>query len=505
MSTQNNLTTAEKRKLAVEKRKATIAARAAQEVEANIAFQNESRANGGREAKKLAKQNAVWNRDQSAGWTQEDSDSLQTRKRTSSTADATEAELPAKKARAFNEDTRDNGEDNVASKSSKKNKGKPSVGNLPPPSGADSGDKHAADASSKPVRRIDFSQVKSSARQGTVQSKGRSDRPKAVAAPSKPRAKIVADSASEDEAEDSDEDSDESDGAFSDEDGFTDVKEFIDEVPKVILSHDKADKALVTEEDPQHLFDSEDEEFDIVPVKMKARQSKPITVESDDSMSDAPPLRPVVYDSDNDDAEFFDVDVQPRSRKSSASSHMSAVSAVARMHVDSDIDSRGHHSRRSSMGSSYHGSSVPPSELESEGLVDVDVEEVPKKKKKKTKVSVARQRQAEAEQPVIRPEGATPAPPANGATPAPALTTAPAAAPVAHAPAAAPPIVAAAPNGTVPPGGWDASTIIVLPPPGRDIGLTAQPALLQQTLRGTIGIMKIEVLFVDAYPRDRKK
>jgi hypothetical protein len=69
MSTQNTLTPAEKRK-------ATIAARAAKEIEENIAFQNQSRkfhwhlklysgrftkrteATGGRQAKKAAKENA---------------------------------------------------------------------------------------------------------------------------------------------------------------------------------------------------------------------------------------------------------------------------------------------------------------------------------------------------------------------------------------------------------------------------------------------------------------
>ncbi|KAK6992937.1 hypothetical protein R3P38DRAFT_3078413 [Favolaschia claudopus] len=496
MSTQDNLTTADKRKLAAEKRKATIAARAAQEVEANIAFQNESRANGGREAKKLAKQNAVWNRDQSSGWIQEDSS--QTRKRTSSTADATD--IPAKKAREFNDGARDNDEDTVASKSSKKNKGKSSVGNLPPPSGADSRDKDAPDASSKPVRRIDFSQVKSSAREGIFQSKGRSDGSKTAAAP-KARAKIIADSASEDEAEDSEADSDDSDSTSSNEDGFIDAKEFVDEVPQVILSHDKADKARSAAADPGLLFESEDEEYGIVKVKAKARQPKPIVDDSDDSMSDAPPLRPAVYDDNNiDDGEFIDVDMQPRSRKSSASSHMSAVSAVARMHVESDVDSRGYRSRRSSMGSAGHASSVPPSELESDGFpgADVDEDEEPPKKKKKAKkskkVSEGRRRQAEAEQPVVRSEGAGTSTLVNTAAPPSAPAAPPAAAP-------APANGAAVSSGVAPPTVWHITTIIVLPAPGRDISLTAQPIMLQQVLRGAIFIIKIELLFIDAYPR----
>ncbi|KAK7041205.1 hypothetical protein R3P38DRAFT_3179809 [Favolaschia claudopus] len=279
MSAENNLTTAEKRKIAAEKRKATIAARAAQEAEANIAFQNESEANGGRKAKKAAKKNA---------------------------------------------------------------------GNLEP----------------RPERRLDSGGLIPGSQENLV-------------------------------------------------------------------------------------------------------------------------------DPDNDDADFIDVDLQPRSRKSSASSHMSAISAVRRMHVDSDVDSRGHRSRSSSMGSS-----VPPTEFESDGLVDVDAEEAPKKKKKKAKkskkVSEARQRQAAAEQPVVRSEAAN-----TLSQTATAVNTAPAATAAVVTTATA----TVGPQGVVPAGGWHISTIIVLPAPGKDISLTAQHIVLQQVLRGTILIIKIELLFDDAYPR----
>ncbi|KAJ7161227.1 hypothetical protein B0H12DRAFT_1083376, partial [Mycena haematopus] len=67
-----------------EKRKATLAAKAAQELEENIAFQNESR--NGRKAKKDAQKNAIWKVDQPSA-----------RKRSASTAEV--PENPTKKAK----------------------------------------------------------------------------------------------------------------------------------------------------------------------------------------------------------------------------------------------------------------------------------------------------------------------------------------------------------------------------------------------------------------------
>ncbi|KAJ7343943.1 hypothetical protein DFH08DRAFT_1009143 [Mycena albidolilacea] len=124
---------------------------------------------------------------------------------------------------------------------------------------------------------------------------------------------------------------------------------------------------------------------------------------------------------------------------------------------------------------------VVPSEIESEGASDAALEaEVsrPKKKKKSKKVSAARQKQADSEKPEIK----TAVPPPQGKSKAKAVPTAPVA------------------TTDRPESSWDVSARLALPVPNKDVGLTAQHPELQGVLRDTMVLIKIHMLFVDAYP-----
>ncbi|KAJ7940027.1 hypothetical protein B0H13DRAFT_2300090 [Mycena leptocephala] len=75
-----------------EKRKITIAAKAEKARQEQVGFEAESRATGGRQAKKEANQKAVWNVDQTA-----------TRKRTSSTTPVSDKPKKARETQPANE------------------------------------------------------------------------------------------------------------------------------------------------------------------------------------------------------------------------------------------------------------------------------------------------------------------------------------------------------------------------------------------------------------------
>ncbi|KAK7018295.1 hypothetical protein R3P38DRAFT_3360084 [Favolaschia claudopus] len=462
---------------AAEKARATRAANKAREIEQNVAFQNESRANGGRAAKKIAVENAIWNIDQPAGWVPEDS---QVRKRTSSTAE--ETDVPAKKAREMKNSggagNVDDGEDDNGPVAAKKGKAKSkaSVGKALPPAAASNDHEHVSGVSNKQGRRIDFTMFSDKATTRGKASNAEVPSKTAVASV-KARTKIVADSASENDSEDSDDESDSGDAA-SDDNEFSDVKDFMAEVPKVIASRFKAANSDAPgSNNPNHLFDSDEEEFEVVRTKAQTKPTKTLVVDSDDSMSDAPPrLHPIddTLDSDNDMLIHHQhTTMQQRSRKSSASSAMSAASALGRIHVNSDTDAR---DRRSSMGSSHSSGrhiSVPGSELDSDEVSEVDA--VPKKKKKKTKkVSAARQKQADAEKPEVKPEVLDNVVGDDDTA------------------------VAAV---DLPEDSYHSSARLVYPAPGHDISLNAQPTESQGMLRDAITLMKDDVLYVDAYPR----
>ncbi|KAJ7307896.1 hypothetical protein DFH08DRAFT_1088522 [Mycena albidolilacea] len=89
--------------------------------------------------------------------------------------------------------------------------------------------------------------------------------------------------------------------------------------------------------------------------------------------------------------------------------------------------------------------------------------------KKPRKVSAARQQQADSEKPSVRRSTATPAP-------------------------GAPDVVERTEAS------WQVTARLVLPAPGRDIGLTAQDPELQFVLRSTIASIKSDLFFVDTYP-----
>ncbi|KAJ7814889.1 hypothetical protein B0H14DRAFT_3149262 [Mycena olivaceomarginata] len=527
MSTQNTLTPAEKRK-------ATIAARAAKEIEENIAFQNQSRkfhrhlklysgrftkrteATGGRQAKKAAKENALWNVDQSSS-----------RKRTSSTAQV--PEVPAKKAREMDAATGAAGSNNNAEALAPP-KTKSNVRKHLAPTIIDSDDEPAPDPALKLGRHIDFSKLPGNGKsvsKGASTAYGKATVRKAVPATAKPPVKIVADSASEDEtvaSDNTEEDSDDSDNTSGDDDDVVDVNDFIAEVPRVVSTHfkttakasetaevpqnvDEHSRArqvtstkshrILKQEDPQALFDSDLEDYDVIlpaPKKKSTGKLKALPVPqadpgSEDSMPDAPPARRVT----RRDIEMRDdaAPVQYRSRRSSmASSHSSAMSDAPEVHprMDSDVEfaeamadalvtipiPRSHCSSMGSTYSSRRDLSVPASEVESEGGSELDIEhnaEAQHPKKKTKKVSAARQRQADSERPEIKPSTLNKS---KGQAPLDASSRLESS--------------------------WDITAQLVLPAPNKDIGLTAQHPELQAVLRDTMLIIKIFMLFTEAYP-----
>ncbi|KAJ7712108.1 hypothetical protein B0H14DRAFT_3172038 [Mycena olivaceomarginata] len=141
--------------------------------------------------------------------------------------------------------------------------------------------------------------------------------------------------------------------------------------------------------------------------------------------------------------------------------------------MEVDMPPAGRH-RRSSSASSWSSGralSVPSSEnlsdveaADSEPGFDDNVVT-----KKPRKVSAARQQQADSEKPSVRRSTATPAP-------------------------GAPDVVEQTEAS------WQVTARLVLPAPGRDIGLTAQDPELQFVLRSTIASIKSDLFFVDMYP-----
>ncbi|KAF7371582.1 hypothetical protein MVEN_00013600 [Mycena venus] len=323
--------------------------------------------------------------------------------------------------------------------------------------------------------------------------------------------KLVAESASEEEStassEDSEEDAEDSD-CSSDNGDLVDVKDFIAEVPQVVSTRSKAttkpskdiNPSDVTKKvSPQALFDSDSEEYEVVvsiPKKKSAGKLKPRTVpkadsDSDNSMPDAPLRRAITSDVEMRNSAVSMVEHRSR-RSSTASSRASLSDAPKGPRRDSNIEfaeamadalvsiPMARHSRRSSMGSVYSSGrdlSVPASEMESDDGLDKDIEpkaETPLPRKKKTKVSAARQQQADSEKPEIKSAAVLGDDKGKGKAP---VDTA-----------------------SRPESSWDISAQLVLPAPNKDIGLTAQHPELQGVLRDAMVLIKIFMLFFEAYP-----
>ncbi|KAJ7260010.1 hypothetical protein B0H12DRAFT_1231947 [Mycena haematopus] len=451
----------------------------AKELEENIAFQNKSRKDGGRNAKRVANVNAIWKQDKPGS-----------RKRTSSTAEVPSA--PAKKARETQDDagqyfflgqspecadkrfSDDDGPERAPEPVAVKSKGKARKYAAPIDIESDSEPEAPATAPSRPVPRLDLSNLPpkapaavSSKAKASEATTGKTNASKAVKL--KPAAaKIIAESHSESEDEsletassDSEANEQNSTGEESEGDnGPIDDREFLSEhplhlqrpqmfllvmiptaTPQIGPCPRKATKKTSHSKlKPQALFasDSDEDAVDVhVPSKKtaskKSARATSVHSASDDSMPDAPPAR---------------VTIPPLTR----------------------------HSRRSSMASSYSSGqdlSVPPSELESELGSEPDIEVAPPKKKKSKKVSASRQKKADAEKPeIVQPSVAPNV--SKGKAP---VTTA-----------------------TRPESSWDISARISLPAPNKDIGLTAQPAQLQAVLRAAMHEIKLAMLFTESYP-----
>ncbi|KAJ7649253.1 hypothetical protein B0H17DRAFT_1338733 [Mycena rosella] len=486
-----------------EKRKATLAAKAAKELEENIAFQNQSLKDGGRPAKREAKKNAIWKADQPNNW-KADQHQATTRKRTSSTA---EDAGPAKKARETAEPTVSDSEDGALPEVPVSSKGKATTRKYAAPDIAiDTTDESEPEEpvkklAPKPLRHIDFTKLpakgnsasvpKAKAPEATHPKSNASKTTDFKAAAAKPL-KIIAESDSQEGTEESSVSSSSEDASDS-QDEVANEREFLAEVvstrsravnqasedseshelddvaPRAFkvtakISHPKLKRGV-----PQSLFDSESDEVVVLPKKKKSTgkaKAPVVTMESDseDSMPDAPKIHRRKVDSDIDmpsghPHRVLDEDVE-------------FAEAMADSLVSVPMEPR---SRRSSMTSNSSGHmSVPASEDVSASEPDIEDSEAarPKKKKKSKKVSAARQKQADAEKPEIKPTTALDS--GKGKAPVKASTR--------------------------PESSWDVSARLVLPAVNKDIGLTAQHPELQAVLRDTMSIIKIYMWFDDAYP-----
>ncbi|KAJ7639596.1 hypothetical protein B0H17DRAFT_1216801 [Mycena rosella] len=498
-----------------EKQKATIAAKAAKEIEDNVAFQNTSR----RKAKVDAKENAIWKVDKP-----EKPDKLAgptVRKRTSSTA---ESSGPAKKAREA-DPIHDSGPEDqppaapeapVPSKS--KGKGKAvERKHAAPDIDLDSGNESKA----KPVRRINFNDLPVGRTPKVMASKAAkvfdASHASEPVAPRRKPVKMIAESASEDDTLSSESNIEDSDNTSDADEDLVDVAGFLSEVPRVIAVRSKAPvdasedseshelddiaprKAVrktshpkLKKDLPQTLFDSDSEVEGIPPPpKKKSKQVSLKKLDSDsDSMPDAPEIRRRAQSDVEMDEAIADglvsLPMEYRSRRSSTASSvnesMPARTASRRSSMassgnesmpdapqahrrgdDSDIDLAEAiadslvsvaRSRRSSMASTHSSGrdlSVPGSEDADNAKPEVARPQQIKKKVKK--VSALRQMQADAE---ITPSGCS---------------------------------------------SWDISAQLVLPAPNKDIGLTAQHQELQYVLRTSIHNINIDLLFVESYRR----
>ncbi|KAJ7643459.1 hypothetical protein DFH06DRAFT_1333704 [Mycena polygramma] len=482
------------KKTPAEKRKETLAAKAEQERQAQVAFVAKSK--NGRDAKVKAQTNAIWKADLPAT----------TRKRTS-TVQASETVKKARPAKEIAEPVgKDIPEAPVASKA--KVAGHPARKYAPIP--IEDSDDSAAE--SKKSAKSAVTKVKATTKKTVVTKAPPARITKA------PHARVVAESASEEEAVSSEEHSDE----LSDEEGAQDVapneEEFHNEVPHVVskskVARHAADGDDVEMKDAkgkgravEELFGSDNESIEID----KPRNFKPRVrdePDSDDSLPGAPRRVVMISDDDaeaaggarvpgrsfqsrrsstaswssgqdlrvpNSDAEDEDVGEAPVPSKKPKSAYRSEYDRDMELHEAIAKGLTGI-SRRGSTGSRMSESDADDSMAE-----DEDAPVAPKKKARK--ISAARQKKAEMERPEVRPAPAAPVKQSRGLTDQ------------LDRIAAATVDAASRPEDQ-----WHISARIMFPAPGKDIGLSGQTEELKAVLRGCIEFIKLSLLFEDAYP-----
>ncbi|KAJ7731736.1 hypothetical protein B0H16DRAFT_1468910 [Mycena metata] len=533
---------------AAEKRKITIAAKADQERREIAAFDAASKKNGGRKAKADAKSNAIWNLDQSG--------TAESRKRTLSES-ATPASETIKKARGA----------------------KKTSGEQPAPK-AKAGRTHVAadiddsedslETKKKPVH-IDFTKlvptkVKSGSKVKAVVAKGvkvftavkarstRGGKANKVAA-AKPR--LIAESASEEEAVSSDQHDTDTKSDDSEDDNAQDVSpnedEFEAEVPRVMSGKSKTHDVevqvsvhaqflcLLPQMSDKHgsaseLFDSDNESIEIdkprIKSKGKGRQREHLDPDTDNTFSDAPP-RVVNIDSDADmPAPVTKISTSLRSRRSSAASWSSGQDLrVPDSDADDDFEAsiqlppkKNGKSRSAQVSevSSRRGSTTSRHSMAIDS--DEEVKLVTKKKSTSRKnygyggddmqlheaiakglstIPVDVEAPDSTEEAVSAPKKARKV---SAARQKKAELERPEVRPGTVAPAKGVAaqldrIAAAAVDAASrPESEWDISARIMFPAPGKDIGLTSQTDELKSVLRGSIEFIKLSLFFEDAYP-----
>ncbi|KAK7012633.1 hypothetical protein R3P38DRAFT_3016776 [Favolaschia claudopus] len=336
---------------AAEKRKATLEAKAAKELEDNVAFQNKSAAAGGRKAKKVANETAVWNLDKPAS-----------RKRTLSTVPVA---APAKKARdsePVDSDVEESLEAEVKATKKRSMKSR----------------KHAP-----PAIDFDDDEATHQAAKAGLGTKKKASTKVPQKAARKPAPKITAESASDASSPSNDDSGSESHS----DDAAIAPQDLSLERPRIVSASAKGKPGKNTHEenagsdddsyeldDPQHLRPLR---------KMQHLRNASNLFDSDDEGSGGP--GGAASDSDNSMP-----DAPPRNTRGDIE--------LAEKIQDFLVDIPRGKQRRTSSMSSGMGTSVPASEIEMDDDEDVSADEV----KKPRKVSAARQKQANAEKPSVR-------------------------------------------------------------------------------------------------------
>ncbi|KAJ7222752.1 hypothetical protein B0H12DRAFT_1241059 [Mycena haematopus] len=447
---------------AAQKGAATRAAKAEKQRQEDIAFIAANM--GPRQAMKVAKKNAIWKGEPSTS-----------RKRTSSTVQASEVTKKARETAPANE-VEDDEDDN---EQTKEREPKTTSRKYAAPIDIDSDSESEAEEPKQPQPvHIDFTNLPSAenkTRTGKAKSTAKTKAVKAAPAPTKSVkvkattvptrkvAKIVAESSSDDASDVSgdnsgDADHSDEDAAQQDDDEGPNAQEFVNEVPQVVRTKTRTVLPAMDDDSDGSESDKSREIDDVAPRKSKSKGGKKKTKKAKDLFKSdedvaAPPKRSV-RDQARDDAD----------------SDIMMDEAIADELVSIPLYTQSRRGSTASGWSSGRDLTIPNSEPES----DVPSEPEVPQPRKAIKVSAARQKKADLEKPEVRP---APTPTNTGSKVNPG-------------------------NGlnNRSDSSWDTSTQLVLPGPNKDIGLTAQRPEVQLMLRGTIEGVKAHLFLDEFYP-----
>ncbi|KAF7342814.1 hypothetical protein MSAN_01997300 [Mycena sanguinolenta] len=423
-----------------QKRQLTVAERDEKARQEQKAFEAQSKAAGGRQAKLNAKKNAT----ESDAEQEKQADKPQTKaKAKASTTTTMTKRKHAAPVIAIESDS-DKGSEKASMTSTKSSLKLPRIDftNLP-----------TFTVKSKTVGKVTTAAKKALKKVGDAGKSAKAKLSSKVPGPPK----VVAESESELGTASSEEESQSngSDSDMADYETAADDEEFVAEVPHVVSKKAASIKTFESKDmevsDAASLFDSDQASQKIN--KVSAHRSQKMQSDSEDEVPDAPPRRTIPDDD--------------------VTMHEAIAGALVSIPL-------GRHSRRSSTASwsSGQGLRVPDSDAD-----DEDDAKVPSREnKKQRKVSAARQKKADLEKPQVRP-----APAANATHQIKAKTSTAS--------------LRDTNTTTHDESQWHPSAQIIYPAPGKkDILLNSQTEELQRVLRSAIALIKTSLLFENAYP-----